>query len=68
LPRLAQGAGEFRVALDGRLGALVLGAAQPRKRGWPLKRRRSRMSAFRKPVRTGAQAVHRNEREIICYE
>ncbi|MCW2286105.1 hypothetical protein M2323_003942 [Rhodoblastus acidophilus] len=68
LPRLAQGTDDCRVALDGRLGALVLGAAQPRKRGWPLKRRRSRMSAFRKPVRTGALAVHREEREIICYE
>jgi len=68
LPRLAQGAGSFWVALDGRLGELVLGPAQPRKRGWPLKHRRSRMSAIRKPARSGVGAVHRNEREIICYE
>lgn len=68
LPRLAQGAGEFPVALDGRLGELVLGAPQPRKRGWPLKRRRSRMSAFRKAPRAREHVVHRSEREIICYE
>jgi len=68
LPRLAQGVDEIWVALDGRLGELLLGAAQPRKRGWPLKRRRSRMSAFRKPAKIRAHVVHRDEREIICYE
>ena len=68
LPRLAQGVGEFWVALDGRLGELVLGPAQPRKRGWPLKARRSRVSALRKPARTHKHVVHRGEREIICYE
>jgi hypothetical protein len=68
LPRLAQGVGEVCVALDGRLGELVLGPAQPRKRGWPLKHRRSRMSALRRPARGREHAVHRNEREIICYE
>jgi hypothetical protein len=68
LPRLAQGVGEGWVALDGRLGALVLGPAQPRKRGWPLKARRSRISALRKPAKTREHLVHRGEREIICYE
>jgi hypothetical protein len=69
LPRLAQGAGDFLVALEGRLGALVLGEVQPRKRGWPLKGRRSTMSATRKAgPKVRLQAVHRGEREIICYE
>jgi hypothetical protein len=68
LPRLAQGMGAFWVALDGRLGDLVLGPVQPRKRGWPLKHRRSRISAWRKPDKTRKHVVHRDEREIICYE
>ncbi|MBB4196719.1 hypothetical protein CCR94_12005 [Rhodoblastus sphagnicola] len=68
LPRLAQGADTSWVALDGRLGELVLGAAQPRKRGWPLKFRRSRMSASRKSAKSRPHVVHRDEREIICYE
>jgi hypothetical protein len=69
LPRLAQGAGEFWVALDGRLGELVLGRVQPRKRGWPLKARRSRISASRKAGAKGQSlGLYRGEREIICYE
>ena len=68
LPRLAQGAGEFFVAIEGRLGELVLGQAQPRKRGWPLKFRRSRMSGLRRAPKVREHVVHRDEREIICYE
>ncbi len=69
LPRLAQGCDEGFVALDGRLGALVLGAPQPRRRAWPLKNRRSRISARRKGGPKGrVYAVHSDEREIICYE
>jgi hypothetical protein len=68
LPRLAQGSGEFWVAIEGRLGELVLGAAQPRKRGWPLKHRRSRISGVRRAPKVREHVVHRDEREIICYE
>jgi len=69
LPRLAFGPGARVVVLDRRLGALALGAVQPRKRGWPLKNRRSRMSASRKAGAKGRiMAIFRDEREIICYE
>jgi hypothetical protein len=69
LPRLALGPGARVVVLDRRLGALALGAVQPRKRGWPLKNRRSRMSASRKAGAKGRiMAIFRDEREIICYE
>ena len=69
LPRLAFGPGARVVVMDRRLGALALGEAQPRKRGWPLKNRRSRISASRKAGPKGrAMAIFRDEREIICYE
>lgn len=69
LPRLTVSPGGNLVLLDRRLGALALGAVQPRKRGWPLKHRRSRISALRKPGPKGrVLAVFRDEREIVCYE
>lgn len=68
LPRLALDADSTCVALDGRLGELVLGLTQQRRRGWPLRNRRSRISALRKPPKTRRHVVHRGEREIICYE
>ncbi|HUO53794.1 MAG TPA: DUF6101 family protein [Rhodoblastus sp.] len=69
LPRLAQGA-EGAVALVERsFGEVKAREAQPRRRGWPLKGRRSAMSARRKAGARGRTlAVYRGEREIICYE
>jgi hypothetical protein len=69
LPRVTHGPGGDLIQFDRRLGALTLGAVQPRKRGWPLKLRRSRMSGRRKPGPKGrVMAIFRGEREIICYE
>jgi hypothetical protein len=69
LPRLTQDASGFTRVLDSRCGALGVGAMQPRRRGWPLKQRRSRMSARRLAGPKGrVQAVYRGEREIVCYE
>jgi len=66
LPRVTLGPGGDVILLERRLGALALGAVQPRKRGWPLKRRRSRMSARRKSGPKGRSLqVFRGEREII---
>lgn len=69
LPRMTLAPGESPVFLDRRLGALAVGDAQPRKRGWPLKHRRSAMSARRDAGAKGRELdVHRGEREIVCYE
>ena len=69
LPRLTLGPDQKPVVLDSSLGALALGAVQPRKRGWPLQRRRSKISAARKAGPGGrVMAVFRGEREITCYE
>jgi hypothetical protein len=69
LPRLTLGQDQNRVVIESSLGRLVLGAVQPRKRGWPLKRRRSKISGLRKQGPGGrVMAVFRNEREIVCYE
>lgn len=69
LPRIAFGPGGGVIAVDLRLGALDLGAVQPRKRGWPMKGRRSAISAKRTAGAKGrVQVVYRHEREIICYE
>jgi hypothetical protein len=69
LPRLTFSPDENPVILDRRLGALVLGAVQPRKRGWPLKKRRSAISAKRIAGPQGrVQAVFCGEREIVCTE
>jgi hypothetical protein len=66
---MMRGPDDSHAFLDLRLGALGIGAAQPRKRGWPLKHRRSAISARRGAGPRGrVQAVYRNEREIICYE
>jgi len=68
LPRLTFSPDERQV-LDRRLGALVIGAVQPRKRGWPLKKRRSAISARRLAGPKGrVQAVFRGEREIVSTE
>ena len=69
LPRLTLAPDEIPVVLDSRFGALVLGAVQPRKRGWPLKKRRSAISARRVAGPKGrVQSVFRNEREIVSGE
>jgi len=69
LPRLTVSPDESLVVLDRRLGALTLGTVQPRKRGWPLKRRRSAISARRIAGPKGrVQSVFRGEREIISAE
>lgn len=65
LPRLARG--ECREVLVERpLGALSTSRVQPRRRGWPLKGRRSRL--IRAPMGGAKLRVFRDEREIICYE
>jgi hypothetical protein len=69
LPRLTLGPDRKLVVLDSSLGGVVLGAVQPRKRGWPLKPRRSKISGLRKQAPGGrVMSVFRGEREIICYE
>lgn len=69
LPRLTLAPDESPVLLDRRLGALALGAVKPRKRGWPLKKRRSAISAQRRAGRKGSvQKVFRGEREIAGAE
>lgn len=69
LPRLSAGPGASFEVIDGRLGEVAVKAVQPRKRGWPLKTRRSTMSARRKTgPKVRKTAVHRGEREIVCYE
>jgi hypothetical protein len=69
LPRLTVSPDGSPVILDRRLGALVLGAVQPRKRGWPLKKRRSAISARRVTAPKGrVQGIFRGEREIAGYE
>lgn len=69
LPRLTLGPDRKPVVLDAALGALALGAVQPRKRGWPLQQRRSKFSGLRQQGPGGrVMAVFRGEREITCYE
>ncbi|MCI4677687.1 DUF6101 family protein [Rhodoblastus acidophilus] len=74
LPRLARSAqGDASLVegrlVEGRLGEVRTGTVQPRRRGWPLKERRSAMSARRKAGAKGrVLPVHCGEREIICYE
>jgi hypothetical protein len=66
LPRLKPGPDQKLVVLDSSLGAVVLGVVQPRKRGWPLKQRRSKISGLRKQGPGGrVMAVFRGEREIV---
>jgi hypothetical protein len=66
LPRLTFSPDESPVVLDRRLGALVIGAVQPRKRGWALKNRRSAISARRLAGPKGRlQAKFSREREIF---
>jgi hypothetical protein len=67
LPRLIRNAGGETV-VERRYGPVEAFAVKPRRRGWPLKNRRSMMSARRLCPKAGAAAVHRGEREIVCYE
>ena len=69
LPRMTFLPDESPAVFDCRLGALVLGAVQPRKRGWPLQKRRSAISARRIAGPKGRiQAVFPDERETIGAE
>ena len=69
LPRLTLGSDQKITILDRSLGELALGVVQPRKRGWPLKQRRSKISALRKEGPNGrVMAVFRDEREIVSTE
>jgi hypothetical protein len=69
LPRMTLAPGQSPVVLDRRLGELVLGAVQPRKRGWPLKNRRSAISARRIAGPKGrVQSMFCGEREIVGAE
>lgn len=69
LPRIAPTQGQRPVFLDCGQGTPVTGGIPSRKRGWPLKRRRSAISGrrFAGPS-SRALAVFRGEREIACYE
>lgn len=68
LPLLARSAGGETV-VERCYGEVQARAVQPRRRGWPLKRRRSMISARRTGGPKGRVfAVHGGEREIICYE
>ena len=69
LPRLAQRANGAVETVERPFGGILAGEVEPRRRGWPLKHRRSRASASRTagPAERG-QVVFRDEREIICYE
>lgn len=68
LARLVQRAGGSVEAIERSFGEVTASEVQPRRRGWPLKDRRSAISARRLPGSSGAAEVHRAEREIICYE
>ncbi|MGO8740617.1 DUF6101 family protein [Rhodoblastus sp.] len=69
LPRLARSARGGETVVEIRLGEILGGAVQPRRRGWPLKARRSAISARRKAgVKGRLLPVHCGEREIVCYE
>jgi hypothetical protein len=69
LPRLTRGVRGGDAVVESRFGAIKAGAVQPRRRGWPLKARRSAISARRKAGMKGrVLRVHRDEREIVCYE
>jgi hypothetical protein len=69
LPRLARGLGGGEAMVENRFGEIRAATVQPRRRGWPLKCRRSAISARRKAGAKGrVLPVHRNEREIVCYE
>jgi hypothetical protein len=69
LPRLTFSPDGSPVVFDRRLGALVLGAVQPRKRGWPLKKRRSAISGRRIAGPKGrVQAMSCGERESVGAE
>ncbi|WP_296709950.1 DUF6101 family protein [Rhodoblastus sp.] len=69
LPRLTRRAGGGEAVIDRRFGEVEAGEVMPRRRGWPLKGRRSMISARRLCGAKGrVVAVHRGEREIVCYE
>lgn len=68
LPRLAQLAGGEIEAIERSFGEVSAKEVQPRRRGWPLKQRRSMMSGRRQAGAGRALQVHRGEQEIICYE
>lgn len=68
LPRYARGESR-EVLVERRFGALAANRVQPRRRGWPLKARRSLLSGRRALGAVGAVTVtHRGEREIISHE
>ena len=69
LPRLTRGVRGGEAVVESRFGGITVGTVQPRRRGWPLKARRSAVSARRKAGMKGrVLPVHRDEREIVCYE
>jgi hypothetical protein len=70
LPRIALAPGQDPLFPDSRLGGTpVIGEVHPRKRGWPLKSRRSAFSGQRAAgLPSRMPVVHRGEREIVCYE
>lgn len=69
LPRLTRTSSGGDAIVERPYGEIEARAVQPRRRGWPLKTRRSTMSGRRAPGAKGrVMAVHCGEREIICYE
>lgn len=69
LPRLTRSASGGEAVVGRRFGEVEAGEVKPRRRGWPLKGRRSMISARRLCGAKGrVTAVHRGEREIVCYE
>jgi hypothetical protein len=69
LPRLTSSAGGGVAVVSRRFGEVEAGEVKPRRRGWPLKGRRSMISARRLCGAKGrVTVVHRGEREIVCYE
>lgn len=68
LPRLAQRPGGGIEAIESRFGLIAAGEVQPRRRGWPLKERRSAISGRRKVPASGPLPRRHDEREIISYE
>lgn len=68
LPRFARG-DSCEVLVERPLGALSASRVQPRRRGWPLRHRRSTMSARRDlGLKTRPLPVHRDERRIFAGE
>ncbi len=69
LPRLMRSLRGADKPVEQALGEVSATLPQPRRRGWPLKGRRSAISARRKAGAGGrVLPMHRGEREIICYE